>query len=175
MSRPGVRLVRCPFQQWRSSTPFSSAAADRRWRAQASEPRPESRTRPGARKKEKQENGAHARRTEIRYCDVIENSWRGRITIGVKMVAASFSARLPRGVRRDRRENPRRQDDNLPVQPRPRSENQPNRNRIDRFSKYRYFIAAPASRLPSRSKTVSILKTRPRQVQDSRSVHDDTT
>lgn len=90
MSRPGVRLVRCPFQQWRSSTPFSSAAVDRRWRAQASEPHPESRTRPGARKKEKQENGAHAQRTEIRYCDVIENSWRGRITIGVKMVAASF-------------------------------------------------------------------------------------
>lgn len=92
MSRPGVRLVRCPFQQWRSSTPFSTAAADRRWRAQAfTEPRP------GARKREKQENGAHARRTEIRYCDVIENSWRGRIMIGVKMVAASFSTALPRG------------------------------------------------------------------------------
>lgn len=167
MSRPGVRLVRCPFQQWRSSTPFSSAAADRRWRAQAFEPRPESRTRPGARKREKQENGAHARHTEIRYCDVIENSWRGRITIGVKMVGGLHFQRISRKASGDRRGH------SLSANPvrRARSEKQSKRNRPESIFKISTFYRGhklPTSSRPSRA----ILETRPRSSANSRSAHD---
>lgn len=73
-------------------------------------------------KSEKQENAARARRTEIRYCDVIENSTdagEAELRSASRWSRLRFSAALPRGVR----ENALIVERNPPVQLRTRPEN----------------------------------------------------